>query len=218
MKTVQISIPCHAGVHPETLMSLMGMQAHIYAHPGKSIGGFAVKYWRDSMLPRGRFGLLTEAMKGGFSHILWIDSDMTFPKDTMNRLVEHDLPVVGANCVRRMEPYTWTAADDDLNEVSSTGKTGLETVGRLGFGVTLMEIDLFKKLTPPFFNFEWRVDDPETQKGHFEGEDYNCFRKLAELGIKPVIDHDLSQEIGHIGDVIVGATHAQAWVEGGGEG
>jgi hypothetical protein len=37
----------------------------------------------------------------GASHILFLDSDMTFPPDTLQRLLDHKVPIVGADYVKR---------------------------------------------------------------------------------------------------------------------
>jgi len=40
-------------------------------------------------------------MREGCSHILFIDSDMTFPQDMIQRLIDRDVDIVAANCARR---------------------------------------------------------------------------------------------------------------------
>jgi hypothetical protein len=179
--------------------------------PGVSKIGF--RTWSQSGISMARQGLLVKALEEGATHILWIDADMVFPADTLHRLMAHNLPVVGANCVRRQEPYTWTAQDKDGKNFSSFNKTGVEEVGYLGFGVTLMRTDCFTQIDPPFFNFEWVLDNPDTMAGHYMGEDIFLFEKLSKIGIRPHVDHDLSQQIKHVGRLEVGAEWAAGWSE-----
>lgn len=211
---VHIATPVHCNMHPETVLSMLKMNHLLQSQPPPGLEKFDFRYWRDSMLPRGRQGLLSEAFKAEATHIFWVDADMKFPPDTLHRLLAHDLPFVGANCVRRMDPYTWTAQNADGTEISSIGRRGVEKVGRLGFGITLMALACFEAIRPPFFNFEWIVDDEETGQGHYMGEDIFCCEKLAKAGIRPYVDHDLSMQIKHIGDVEVDYVFSEAFRQG----
>lgn len=212
--TVSIALPIYESVNVKSFMCFLLLQNHLDSVPIPGVRQYGFRTWSQSGISMARHGLLVKAFQEGATHIMWIDADMIFPHDTVHRLMAHDLPVVGANCVRRQEPYTWTAQDVDGNEVSSVGKTGLEEVGYLGFGVTLMRMDCFTKIDPPFFNFEWVQDNPQTMAGHYMGEDIYLFDKLAsKTGIRPVVDHDLSRQIKHVGRLEVGYDWAAGWRE-----
>jgi len=72
----------------------------------------------------------------------------------------------------------------------------LQAVTSCGFGLMLIETQVFEKLSPPFFQF--------TQVGQHgiktETEDVYFCHKAIEAGYDIVIDHDLSKEIAHLGD------------------
>ncbi|HEY6028335.1 MAG TPA: hypothetical protein VIV09_15670, partial [Pseudolabrys sp.] len=51
-----------------------------------------------------RIKLVREAMEEGCDYILWLDTDMRFPKDTLIRLLAHDRDIVAANYVTRQIP------------------------------------------------------------------------------------------------------------------
>jgi hypothetical protein len=81
--------------------------------------------------------LAEEALKDGADAILWVDSDMRFPKDALEILLSRDLPIVGVNATTRRFPIKPTALDidpvtNDLVKVDSKGKTGLEQVMGVG--------------------------------------------------------------------------------------
>jgi hypothetical protein len=80
--------------------------------------------------------------------------------------------------------------------VSSIGKTGLQEVGWVGLGCCLLKLtDAVRAIKRPHFEVVWLED---TQS--YLGEDYMFSEKLRHAGIKLWIDHDVSQQIGHVGD------------------
>lgn len=135
-----------------------------------------------------RTSLVKQAVLSGATHILFIDSDMRFPNDTVERLLKHNKDIVGANCRQRTQ-NEWTARKDD-KFISSDNKTGLEEVDTLGFGVTLIKLDVFGE--QPWFAMPFHEEK-------FIGEDVFFSHYAKEKGFKIWIDHDLSQEIKHTG-------------------
>ena len=57
----------------------------------------------------------------------------------------------------------------------------------------------------PLFKFE-----PTENKVGMIGEDVFFFRKLAECGIRPFVDHRLSWEVGHLFEIVLTNGHALA--------
>jgi hypothetical protein len=142
--------------------------------------------------------LAEEAIKDGADAILWVDSDMRFPKDALEILLSRDLPIVGVNATTRRFPVKPTALDidpetGDLVKVQSKGKTGLEQVMGVGFGMVLIKKEVFEAAQKPWFWFE------QTDKGGTIGEDIYFCAKAFDAGYQTVIDHDLSMHIRHIG-------------------
>jgi hypothetical protein len=142
--------------------------------------------------------LAEEALKDGADAILWVDSDMRFPKDALEILLSRDLPIVGVNATTRRFPVKPTALDidpetNDLVKVNSKGKTGLEQVMGVGFGMVLIKKEVFLAAQKPWFWFE------QTDKGGTIGEDIYFCAKAFDVGYQTVIDHDLSMHIRHIG-------------------
>jgi hypothetical protein len=125
------------------------------------------------------------------THILWLDTDMTFPRDAALRLLQHDRGVVAANYVTRVAPSRPTARRDGQC-VSSHDATGLEAVDHVGMGVFLMRTAAVKELPRPRF---WYSTETETEDVYF------C-RLLKAVGHEIWIDHDLSKEVGHIGQFV----------------
>lgn len=87
------------------------------------------------------------------THLLFLDADMRFPPDALERLLARRLPVVGANYRRRRPPHDFTAS-------VSTGPlaTGVERADRLGFGCVLIAAREFRGMARPWFNSYWQPD------------------------------------------------------------
>lgn len=145
---------------------------------------------KGTLLCNQRTDLVKTVISMHATHILFIDSDMTFPPDTAERLLAHKLPIVGANCMQRGAGVT--TAQRNGKFVRSKGKKGLSEVDKLGFGVTLIDMMVFLKMPVPWFATPY-----DGMK--FVGEDIFFCHKAKENGFKIYIDHDLSLEIGHEG-------------------
>lgn len=141
--------------------------------------------------------LVLTAVEGNATHLLFLDSDMTFPRDTIERLLKHRKPFVAAQGVTKRIPAEPVALGFDGNKVfSNPPATGLERVEHVGLAVALLDLRVLMHpdCEPPLFEQPW---SPE----HFAyaGEDVNFCRVLKRLGYDIWIDHDLSYEVGHIG-------------------
>lgn len=149
-------------------------------------------------------------------YALWLDTDMTFPKESLLILLGHQLPMVGVNystrevgghpvAVKRIGPpgeYLHTGRDSE----------GLEEVEGIGFGMVLLRMRDFRGLADvpkPWFHQEWV---PEQQD--WLGEDI-YFSKLVreQLGHRIFVDHDLSNEIGHVGQMTYRLQHLESLEE-----
>jgi hypothetical protein len=155
----------------------------------------------DTNLAVSRYELAKAALERGASDLLWIDSDMTFPMIGAELLLMHKAPFVAASCPTRRRPLR-TTARHGLNRLpSSIGKTGLEKVDGVGFGFTLVKREVFEKVPTPWFATGW-VKDPETGEiGGAMSEDIYFCMNARKAGFDILVDHDLSREIGHIGEV-----------------
>jgi hypothetical protein len=138
---------------------------------------------------------LAQAVKA--SHLLFIDSDMRFPEDTVDRLLAADKYIAAANCVMRTMPELWVARKDGVH-VSSVGKSGLEAVDTMGCGVMLIKMGVFDALSQPWFSTPFNGSD-------HTGEDVFFCQLARRAGLSVWIDHDLSQMVRHTGTVELGA-------------
>lgn len=145
----------------------------------------------SSSVAKNREWLTQEAEKIGAEWLLWLDSDQTFPADTLLRLLAHEVPVVGANYPQRGNSRP--AAKRDIGDgrtapVWSTKEKiaagDLEAVAFMGLGVCLVSMDALRRIERPYFQGE--------------NEDHFFFSKLRAAGIEVMLDHRLSAEVGHL--------------------
>jgi hypothetical protein len=163
-----------------------------------------------SILPQLRYNLVKEAIAQGASHVLFVDSDQTFPAQLVHCLARHKKPVVACNIAvktlpskptARRKSEKWWGGDVVYTRPESTG---LEQVWRVGCGVMLVEVGVFEKLPKPWFHLKYmpEIDD-------FMGEDWYFCELLENAGIPIYIDHDASKRVGHIGNFTFGHEHVE---------
>ena len=154
-----------------------------------------------SILPEVRTFLVSAAWSWDATHILWVDSDMAFPSDTIQQLLNRNEPIVAANYVHRQLPTKPTAFVEGENYIgklfTKEDSTGLVEVKQVGMGLMLVDMRVFDALELPFFMFE----PVPPYFNDFIGEDYFFCRKAREAGFKIYVDQDLSKKVEHIGEM-----------------
>jgi hypothetical protein len=180
---------------------MFSMLFHTMASPiaKERLGALTLFTVTSSVLTESRHVLGQQALDWNATHLLWVDSDMSFPKDALCRMLARPEPIVAANYVQRKAPFDWTAQKKRGETLLTNPRSkGLETADRVGFGFLWMRAEILRKLPKPWFSFEW-VDDPDHGEGT-AGEDVGfCDRVRNELGTAIHVDHDLSKEMGHLG-------------------
>lgn len=150
---------------------------------------------QGSMLSQQRELMVKKVLQNNYTHILFLDSDMTFPMDLPQRMLAHRKEFVAANCVTRKKPILPIAHDMAAKRISSKNLTGLQEVDRVGLAVAMIEVQAIKRISgPPLFLMDWIP-----ALGVYCGEDVYFCQKLREVGVKLYVDHDVSKKIGHLG-------------------
>lgn len=136
-----------------------------------------------------RMALDGDANGEAFTHLLFLDSDMSFPADTLARLLASGKPVIGATYVRRCAPYNLLGAFE-----GSVPSTGVIEALEMPTGCLLINVAVLRKLSWPWFAFEYGEN-----AGERIGEDIWFCRKVREAGVKIWADMDLTKEMVHCG-------------------
>lgn len=190
MARVAICSPVYGGMHPRTVLSLGRM---LIGYEGES----NLFVTSGSCLPQGRIKLVDEARVWGATHILWLDADMTFPASALERLLSHDKQVVGINYMGRRDhmPTAYLSKGDPFWMMEAD--TGVREVYHVATGLLLTDVQIFKQIEMPYFNFE-----PDPALPRFLGDDEVFSQKLRDADISLFCDADLSKECGHMGEVM----------------
>jgi hypothetical protein len=183
---VTIGIPSGDFVHADFAMSL----AMLCMSPGAQV---ALANAKSSLVPLGRNQIVGAAQAMKATHLLFLDTDMVFPADTLKRLLEHEKDIVGATYSKRAPPFHSLTITEEgaLAQISS----GLHRVKLLPTGCLLIRMHVFDKLSLPYFNLE-------TEGEQLRGEDYYFCEKARAGGFDLWCDGDLSSQLGHIGQNI----------------
>jgi len=158
---------------------------------------------KSTYVHAGRNILVEQAQALGATHLLFLDSDMTFPYDALARLLSHKKDIVGATYVRRRYPHGLLGSKiDGSGEVPTTG---LIQMAEMPTGCLLIKMDCFDLIEKPFFRHKVKDD-------LMIGEDILFCRTMTALGKTIWCDMDLSMHLGHLGQekfTILG-THMKA--------
>ena len=153
-------------------------------------------YICGSIIPYNRQWCVTQAIEWGATHVLFLDDDMAFRPEVVKKLLQSSyLPIVAANCVKRVYPLTFMALDFAGYEVKSDDeKVGIEEVMFAGNSVILIKTEVFLKVPKPWFAFPY-----DAKEDNFETEDYFFQRRAREAGFGTYVDHAASKGVIHIG-------------------
>ena len=167
--------------------------AALYQNVSSGPRSVLLRFVQSTYVHVGREAVLEAALAVYADYVLWLDTDMNFPPTTAIRLLAHDVPIVACNCVMKTDPPLFTAQRNGQRIESGPDAHGLEAVDSVGMAVMLMRMDIMAGLQQrPWFR--------HGQLGSRDiGEDIMFCRDLRDAGHEIWIDHDLSKEIGHIG-------------------
>lgn len=186
---VGVGVPSPDMLHADFAMALAAM----CFDPGAPILLINAK---GSLITVGRNNCVQLAQKDHCTHLLYLDSDMVFPSDTLKRLLAHEKDVVGATYHRRTPPF-------DLHGITAEGKKpdltqpGLEEMHFMPTGCLLIAMPVFERLRKPYFR-----ELSDEKSGKIMGEDYAFSLCARMVGFQLWLDRDLSREIGHIGQQV----------------
>lgn len=205
MKTLKtfIAIPSMETVPMAFCMSLAKL---------RRAGNTIIGNIQGSLVYSARNDLARKAIELEADQVLWLDSDMTFHPDLLERMTQisekNNIDFLTAVCYRRKWPYSpclFDRLDYDGKKVSftqimSTPEDRIK-VGGCGMAVCLMKTDVIMSVSA---KFQGRMFDPILGMG----EDVSFCWRARECGYE--IWADPSFEIGHVGSMIVGRGHFEA--------
>lgn len=197
---VLVAVPCGTTVDAYFAQDLALMFAYTtYVKPDMEVLSF---FARGTYLPRARAALVNKAVEKSCTHILWLDTDMRFPKDTLLRLLSHGKHVVAANYSTRQAPIIPIAVDEEKQPIFES--KGLKEARSAPMGVMMTRTDVFLAMPKPYFaiGYSKAIDD-------YSPED-SFFCELARKHSYAIwIDGELSEQVRHVGTFEYEMGHAR---------
>lgn len=132
-----------------------------------------------------------------WTHFLSIEDDMQFRPECLHMLAQHRLPIVGANySVNKGSPLRFTAVLPDMEHYLVTGpeSTGIEEVGLIPQGFTLVAREVYEAIPRPWFLNGWSA-----ARERYVSQDYVFCEKARKAGFKLFVDQDVSKWVRHVG-------------------
>lgn len=197
MKDLAICVVSNRDHSPDFTRCLAHLVAHLVANP--CCENIDLKIAKNcSLLSVARQGMIDECRDQGHSHMLMLDDDMVFPPYLANKLAAHKKRCIGVNSLRKNpDALNYTARGLNGEWVASKGKTGIQEVSAVGLAMFLLDLDAMRKIPKPHFEVRWNEE-----KQIYSGEDMYFCRKLTGAGEKIWIDHELSNQCGHVGQLV----------------
>lgn len=185
---VHIGIGCQGTVMSKTLASIMGVL--ITSHD--KVTGYSMRQGGD--IVSARTFCVQDAIEKKATHIFFIDSDMQFPADTLERLLAHDKEIVTVEYNRRRLP-----AESVTTPLEKRSETELYKARNIGGGCLLIKLSVFQRevmpLAKPYFNFGRGKDGMVVI-----GEDTWFANTARDAGIDSWIDPTIV--VKHIGEFL----------------
>lgn len=181
---VAVAVITNRGIKAKTALSLMNLVSatKVPVFPLVASEGFTIA--------ENRTYCVIQAIKNSCTHMLFIDDDMVFPEDTLDKLLAHSKPIVGVNSHSRMLPLTTTVTFEG-DEMPKE----LFECQQVGFGVALIDLSIMQAIPQPWFGFETAINGKI-----LNGEDGWLCDRARSNGFSVWCDPTLS--VGHIGDYI----------------
>lgn len=194
-----IIVPVYQHIEPRCEESLRALER----------SGFRV--WRigaGAAIDLGRNRLATWALDEGYSSLMWIDSDIAFPTDAVDQLLDRDLPLVGGAYPKKGQSAF--AFHYDGPELVMGAEGGLVEVQYLpaGFLLTRREVyeDMIKQLALPlcnrafgdaFYPFFLPQMVPFRGESWYLPEDFSFCHRARACGYRILLDTTL--RLSHVG-------------------
>lgn len=192
-------------VFTETARSLMELGFGSRVDVAKQAHGFVeITFAWFTGFPRVdamRDSALQQALRDGFSHVLFLDADMIWPSNVLERMLRHHAAgIVGGLYLLKGPPYSPVALGNIVERKDGVDRyayqtdygTELVAVNVLGMGCTLIPLEAVRRLgARPWFEYQ---DDGEGWPR--VSEDVPFCRKAKAAGV-PVL-FDPTVKCGHV--------------------
>lgn len=159
-----IAVPCYSG---NISIGFFNSITANFANCSNDYDMVMVFHENDSLVCRARNVLASTFLRDKeFDYLLWLDDDLSFPPDTIRKLIESNKDIVGAPYVRKN--YDWKAIEENVlkgfridvslarsmgyvynNQLQNTKvENGCLEVNEIGTGIMLIKRKVFEDMVP----------------------------------------------------------------------
>jgi hypothetical protein len=188
---VAVCLPTGHVVTAKTAVCL-GLLMH---HSARLLPQMAIVPAEGCYIAQSRNQIAKMALDGGADALLWIDSDQTFPPNGLLRLLDQNLPFVGATYRMRNPPHPYTLKLADKSDMANR----LPRVSFLPGGFCLIRREVYEAMPFPWYRADYDLD-PD-QPGVFIGEDVFFCGHARAANFEIHCDLTLTREIGHVVEI-----------------
>lgn len=149
----------------------------------------ALLHQTGSIIMDARNNLVKRAQEINATHVLFLDSDMAFPPDTLRRLIDHHVPIVCGSYVKRVPPHQVLGEPDRAAPRHPSGLIPMQTIP---LGCALISLKVFDAMEEPYFRYL------TTSTGTISEDTFWSVR-AREKGFTIYMDPKLTAELGHVG-------------------
>lgn len=169
MKKILIAIPCKNDIEADTFKSIYDLIIpEGYKADFQYFYGYAVDQVRN---------LIADWVIKDYDYLFAVDHDMAFPPDTLARLLDRDVSIIGGLYVQRLDPPMPEAYDFSMVRLRVEDCYGVKEVGGIGMGCALIKKKVFKDIPYPQYVYHQALDHNNTFS-----EDLDFCRKAREMG------------------------------------
>lgn len=141
-----------------------------------------------------RNSLVEQAQMEGARYLLMLDTDQTYPPDTLTKLLSHHVDICGVRVHRRWMPFDPIFLRGELGKYQNVSDEeaysgDLIEIDATGTGCLLFDMQIGDKIPGKWFEFS-------TVEGKPVGEDINFCSKARQAGVKIFVDTSI--EVGHL--------------------
>jgi len=117
---------------------------------------------QSTVIDRARNTLTKRALDDGCDYIMFIDADMILPPNTIDELIDMNLPIVSGLYFTKGKPYLPVARikknEDDIDHkfLEDFEFNEVIKVAGVGLGCCLIKAEVFNSIEYPYFKFEWQ--------------------------------------------------------------
>ena len=175
-KQILIAIPTAKNIEPDTFKSIYDLQVPDgYETTFQFFYGYNIDQVRN---------LIADWTVKGFDYLFSVDSDISFPPDTLKKLLAHDCDVVSGLYIQRKpgqhileiyEPNSYGGVTNIPYE--NIKDQGLVEIASCGFGCVLVKKEVLKTVGYPQFKYHSAIDH-----NHTISEDIDFCRKAKAAG------------------------------------